>query len=591
MNYGLRGAESDGDEQHCRELCDRLGRAADRRASRARSGRDGKSSGACPRRPLRHAERLAAGDYATGHTRSDEAETVLYRLASSPGSRALAGISPRRGRLIRPLLGQTREQTREYCRSHSLPWRDDRSNADSTFARTRVRDGLLPALTEISPGAEAALAETAAQVREEAALLELAVDDAITRLGGERIELVALALEPPGLARLVIRRLGERAVGRPCPVDRAGAARVLALEGRPGTASVDLVAGARAVVEYGVLRLEDGSAEAPEQPAPQPLMIPGEARYGDWRISAELGGGGEAVLLASALGSEVTVRGWREGDRIEPDGARGVEVAPGPVHRRQGAALAASPPAARRGRRRDRVGRRAGNRRAVQRPARAAGDGLALGAPDHARLIGPHTLAAVRDPAIGKILVQRDDLAHRVRELGEQITADYQGRELFLVGVLKGAVFFLSDLMRHVDVPCQVDFMAVSSYGSMTESSGVVRILKDLDAPIAGRDVLIVEDIVDSGPDPALPAADAEGAPARFARGLRAADQAGAAQGRAADPSTSASRSPTASRSATASTTASATATFPTWRRSPRRPIRPAETRPNRDTVPLLGLP
>ncbi|MBA2763502.1 MAG: hypoxanthine phosphoribosyltransferase [Thermoleophilaceae bacterium] len=95
--------------------------------------------------------------------------------------------------------------------------------------------------------------------------------------------------------------------------------------------------------------------------------------------------------------------------------------------------------------------------------------------------------------------MQRDDLAHRVRELGEQVTADYQGRELFMVGVLKGAVFFLSDLMRHVDVPCQVDFMAVSSYGSMTESSGVVRILKDLDAPIAGRDVLIVEDIVDSG--------------------------------------------------------------------------------------------
>jgi hypoxanthine phosphoribosyltransferase len=105
----------------------------------------------------------------------------------------------------------------------------------------------------------------------------------------------------------------------------------------------------------------------------------------------------------------------------------------------------------------------------------------------------------VRDPAIGQILVQRDELAHRVRQLGEEITADYEGKELFLVGVLKGAVFFLSDLMRHIDVPCQVDFMAVSSYGSETESSGVVRILKDLDAPIEGKHVLIVEDIVDSG--------------------------------------------------------------------------------------------
>ena len=103
------------------------------------------------------------------------------------------------------------------------------------------------------------------------------------------------------------------------------------------------------------------------------------------------------------------------------------------------------------------------------------------------------------EPEIGEILVQQDDLQHRVRELAEEISRDYEGRHLFLVGVLKGAVFFLSDLMRHVGVPCEVDFMAVSSYGSSTDSSGVVRILKDLDAPIEGRDVLIVEDIVDSG--------------------------------------------------------------------------------------------
>src|SRR5687767_1083476 len=105
----------------------------------------------------------------------------------------------------------------------------------------------------------------------------------------------------------------------------------------------------------------------------------------------------------------------------------------------------------------------------------------------------------MRDESIGKILVQPDELAHRVRELGEQISNDYEGKDLFLVGVLKGAVFFLSDLMRHLNVPCEVDFMAVASYGSSTDSSGVVRILKDLDASIKGRHVLIVEDIVDSG--------------------------------------------------------------------------------------------
>jgi hypoxanthine phosphoribosyltransferase len=105
----------------------------------------------------------------------------------------------------------------------------------------------------------------------------------------------------------------------------------------------------------------------------------------------------------------------------------------------------------------------------------------------------------VQDDAIGDVLVEAEDLQNRVRELAAEISRDYAGRDLVLIGVLKGAVFFLSDLMRQLEVPCEVDFMAVASYGSATRSSGVVRILKDLDAVIEGRDVLIVEDIVDSG--------------------------------------------------------------------------------------------
>ena len=100
---------------------------------------------------------------------------------------------------------------------------------------------------------------------------------------------------------------------------------------------------------------------------------------------------------------------------------------------------------------------------------------------------------------LGETIVEADELQARVRELGAEISRDYGRREVLLLGVLKGAVFFLADLMRAVDVPCELDFMAVSSYGSLTDSSGVVRILKDLDSPIEGKDVLIVEDIVDSG--------------------------------------------------------------------------------------------
>jgi hypoxanthine phosphoribosyltransferase len=105
----------------------------------------------------------------------------------------------------------------------------------------------------------------------------------------------------------------------------------------------------------------------------------------------------------------------------------------------------------------------------------------------------------VNEDRIGEILVTQEDLTRRVAELGAEISRDYEGRDLVMIGVLKGAVLFLADLMRELTVPVEIDFMAVSSYGSSTDSSGVVRILKDLDAPIEGRDVLIVEDIIDSG--------------------------------------------------------------------------------------------
>ena len=109
------------------------------------------------------------------------------------------------------------------------------------------------------------------------------------------------------------------------------------------------------------------------------------------------------------------------------------------------------------------------------------------------------TLPPVKDPAIGETLVAADDLQRRVAELGEEISRDYADRDLVMIRILKGAVLFIADLMRALEVPCEIDFMAVSSYGSATDSSGVVRILKDLDASIEGRDVLLVEDIVDSG--------------------------------------------------------------------------------------------
>ena len=103
------------------------------------------------------------------------------------------------------------------------------------------------------------------------------------------------------------------------------------------------------------------------------------------------------------------------------------------------------------------------------------------------------------DPHLGETVVSAEALQRRIAELGAEITARYTGRPLLLVGVLKGAFMFMSDLARAIDLPVEFDFMAVSSYGSATKTSGVVRIVKDLDLDLTGRDVLVVEDIVDSG--------------------------------------------------------------------------------------------
>lgn len=320
VNYGLRD-ESDADERHCRELCDRIG--VELIAERVSLPETGNLHAHARDARYRLAERHASGDYATAHTLSDQAETVLYRLAVSPGRRPLLGMEPRRGRLVRPLLGATAAETRAHCQARGLTWREDASNTDPRFARARVRHGLLADLREIAPTAERTIAETAAQLRDESDVLDAAATAALDRLGGgPAVEAAALAELGPALARLVLRRLAELETGGAHPLSRADVEAVLAATG--GTRTLDLGGGLRAIAEYGTVRFQVG----PEAPAPGPvrLSIPGEARFGRWRIEARAGGGGEVELDAAALGDTVTVRGWRDGDRIRPVGLGGTKT-------------------------------------------------------------------------------------------------------------------------------------------------------------------------------------------------------------------------------------------------------------------------
>jgi tRNA(Ile)-lysidine synthase len=271
---------------------------------------------------------------ATGHTGSDQVETVLYRLVASPGRRALLGMAPRDGTLIRPLLSLTREETADYCVERGFSWREDSSNASVRFARGRIRNRVLGELRRVHPAAAANVLRTTEILRAEADVLEEVL---ATELGGRaEIEIARLAALPPALARLAVIRLAEDAAGEPVAGVGGRGAELIALASAGGSAQLDVGGGVRAVVEYGVLRFarhSDGAAAALPAAA---LPVPGAVAFGAWRLSCAVeaagddapararGDGSVGVLDAERLGSSVLeVRPWRAGDRIRPLGLSG----------------------------------------------------------------------------------------------------------------------------------------------------------------------------------------------------------------------------------------------------------------------------
>jgi tRNA(Ile)-lysidine synthase len=254
VDYGLR-PESGADARLCAAVCARLEVEIETLRPRAPGGGNLQAWARDVRYARANALAAALGaDVAAGHTATDQAETILYRLASSPGRRALLGMAPRSGRLVRPLLGVTREETAAWCRARDLPWSEDASNDDARFARNRVRAGLLPALRAIHPGAEANVVRTAELLRDEAAVLDAAVDGV---LGGRAcVELQRLRELPVALARLVVVRLSEDAAGALVPRAAARTEEILALDPARAWTALDIGDGVRAVVEGGMLRME-----------------------------------------------------------------------------------------------------------------------------------------------------------------------------------------------------------------------------------------------------------------------------------------------------------------------------------------------
>jgi tRNA(Ile)-lysidine synthase len=258
VDYGLRPSSHE-DADFCMALCEGLGvgLVTERPVRPEGPGnlhawaRDVRYTAAA-----RLAERRDA-TIVTGHTADDQVETILYRLASSPSRRALLGMKERDGRLARPLLGTTRAEVTAYDEERGLAWREDASNDDESFARARVRHGLLPELAAIHPAAIANVLRTAALLRDEAEVLDALVAAELDGSGAAprgRIEAVRFAALPPALRRLVLQRLADAAAGRPVPGAARFADQVAGLS--RGGSRLDLGDGVRAVLEGGVLRAE-----------------------------------------------------------------------------------------------------------------------------------------------------------------------------------------------------------------------------------------------------------------------------------------------------------------------------------------------
>jgi tRNA(Ile)-lysidine synthase len=330
LNYGLR-QDSDRDEEVARELACALGARLDverpqlSRGNVQAAARDARYAAAESLRRSRGLDWIA-----TGHTRTDLAETIIYRLATSPGRRALLALRAKSGAVVRPLLSLERDEIRALATAAGLPFRDDPTNAEPAYARNRIRNEVLPVLRGIGSDPEATIAETQAELIEEGEAIERLAGAALAESGAAAAGAIpreALAELDPALRRVALRQLAERAAATQVPLSRTRAAEIWRLAGDPEGGVVELGGGVEARIEHGHVRF---AAERIEEPAEATLPVPGSCRFGAWEVRAELetgvpraDGPDLAVLDDRALGDALTVRSWRDGDRMRPLGLGG----------------------------------------------------------------------------------------------------------------------------------------------------------------------------------------------------------------------------------------------------------------------------
>ena len=528
-NHRLRGAESDRDEEFVRafvkkwcgesrmessggvhilppvELVVGSGDVAEEAARRSRGVEE-------TAREMRYAfleetaRKMGCNRIATAHTADDNAETVLLHWVRGSARKGLAGIHPRRGKLVRPMLTTSRAAVEEYLRLYGLPHVEDSSNTDETYGRNRLRRQVMPVLRELNPAFVEGMAAFSDTLRMEDDYLDQLVRQALGQPDWEEGEcslpVRRLTELPPALllrgARLLLEEMG------PGPGDwitRANLEAVALLAGGQNpSGELRLSGGLRVYRRYERLCLTTRPAPVPFSAVPLPWTAQVEVGEDGWSVACTPGicpenppkKGDTFYLDCAMIKGRLLVRPRAQGDEITLPGRKRRTIKKLMIDEKIPRCL--------RG----------------QVPVLTDEDGVLAVAgfgPEESRLARPGQPAlmvvmrqsrgerkkAMLEHDIQRVLFSQQVLAERVAALAGEINRDYAGKSPMLISVLRGSFIFMADLMRQITLPCTVDFMAVSSYGSGTASSGQVKITKDLSESIEGRDILVVEDILDSG--------------------------------------------------------------------------------------------
>lgn len=497
VNHQLRGENSEEDARFvCRWAAEAGLPRALIRIEVPRLGGESAQNSARKARYLALAQacrRFGANKLVTAHHADDQVETFLLNLLRGSGSRGLQGIPQERSfdgiLLLRPLLDVTRREVEDYCRKNGLHWRTDASNNSLNYQRNRIRHHLLPLLREYNPRIDAVLLNTINNLRLDQEVLADLTSQALAEV--ETPSPLPFAPRALSLSRLSKFPLGlqHRMVLELLPLDSQSqhVEAVLALQNAATGKSVDLPGGKKAYRLHDSIAL--GGSPSGKSPQEVSVPVPGQGRWGPYTIRVSRGEfpGSRYFWLPAGI-QDIIVGPRRPGDYFHPRGG-GKKLKSYMIDKKIPRWLRDTYPVL-----------RAGNE-IIWVAGLAFDTRFTQAAPGRSKIyiqIEKEEEKAM-EKNIGEILLDQKTIQDKVAELAATLDRDYAGKKPLLICVLKGALMFMADLTRAMKINLELDFMAVSSYGVSTKSSGVVRILKDLETSIEGRHVIIVEDIIDSG--------------------------------------------------------------------------------------------